>query len=159
MSKEKQMSKEDFLHIDECKKHLKNDETYIDICKEYDVDKNFIDFVPVCFKNIDVSAQTNHGIIFINNLLKDNSLDEICGYLLHEFIHFLQQLNEPTIIQEDENYLDNKFELESFQNQVKYINDNEGEDKADEYVEDLVDYHDIPKKQVEKKKKELSKKL
>ena len=50
----------------------------------------------------------------------------------------------------------NEFEQEGFQNQTEYISDTQGDEEAEEYVEDLLDHHDIEgKKEREKRKDQL----
>lgn len=132
--------------INKAKKFLKTDETMLKIFKEYDVDIEELDFIPTYFDNIDVSATTDHGIVLLNyKLLADGDFFKDYSYLIHEYTHWLQQTTgtKPTQGADDGEYLDNKFEQEGFANQVEYIASHFGEDEAEEYVDDLLDHHNV----------------
>jgi hypothetical protein len=131
--------------INKAKKQLKTDETWQKACKEYGEDVDIIDFIPVKFGNLDVSGKTDHGVVILNwKLLKEDDFTRICSYLLHEANHHLQQCcgDHPTQSADDGDYLKNPYEVESFQDQIEYIADHEGEKEADEYVDNLLEHHD-----------------
>ena len=132
--------------IDEIKDH----DVIIDLFEKYDVDIDEIHNIPICFAKIDVSARTDHGCIYLNIKLKPSEIDH---YLVHEIGHWLQQTtgNKPTQGANDGSYLDNKYEIEGFQNQVEYIADTRSEKQAEEYVEDLLDHHNVNEKRDDKK--------
>lgn len=141
--------------INKAKKYLKKDKTWIDVCKEYGETPDVIDYIPVMFGDLDVSAKTNKGIIILNyKLLCDGDFIKDFAYLIHEGTHFLQQTcnDKPTKSSDDGDYLKNEFEQEAFQEQVEYISNHEGENKAEKYVDDLLEYHDVDNK---KEKKEI----
>jgi len=132
--------------INKAKSNLKNDPTMIAACKKYNQSIDIIDLIPTYFGNIDTSARTNHGVVILNyKLLCDGDFHKDYGYLIHEYTHYLQQTcnKRPTKSSDDGEYLDNPYEIEGFQNQTLYIAEHQGEDKAEEYVEDLLDHHDI----------------
>jgi hypothetical protein len=144
--------------INEAKAYLKTSQTMIDICDEYGVSVDYVDLIPTRFEKLDVSAKTNHGIVLLNfKLLEDGSFYGDYGYLVHEYSHFFQQcLNaKPTKGTSGEGYLDNKFEIEGFQNQIKYMDEEFGKEEAEKYVDKLVDYHDLKGNKKEDKKDEL----
>lgn len=151
-----------FRIIDAAKAFLKKDKNMIKTFQEYEAPIEIIDYIPVFFKEIDVSATTEKGIIYLNKkLLEDKDFFKNYGYFAHEITHFLQQCfnDKPTKSSDDGNYLENEYELEAFQNQVKFLSDHLGDDDAEEYVDDLVEYHEVPKNKAEDKKEELLEKV
>ena len=67
-------------------KKAKEDETMNECFDDYGVDINEIDFYPMCFADLDVSARTMHGIIYFNSkLLEDpDPVKKILEYGIHE---------------------------------------------------------------------------
>lgn len=149
--------------IKKMREFLKNDEVVKNMFKEYEVDIAEIDYIPMMFGKLDVSAKTDHGIIIFNyKLLTDGDFFKDFSYGVHEMTHWLQQTTgtKPTKSSDEGSYLDNPFEQEGFQNQVEYIANMFGEDEAEEYVDDLLDHHDIDdKKEIEDKKETLMSKV
>lgn len=144
------------------KEFLKKDDTMKKIVKEYNCDVSIIDHIPTCFKQLDVSAKTAHGIVYINSkLLKDGDFTKDYGYLIHEYTHWFQQCfgKQATQGADDGSYLDNPYEQEGFQNQIEFIDDHFGEEEAEDYVDNLLDYHDVPKKEENEKKEVLMSKV
>lgn len=128
------------------REYLKTDETVKAMFKKYDTDIEEIDYIPMMFGNLDVSAKTDHGVIIYNyKLLCDGDFFKDFSYGVHEMTHYLQQTcgKEATTSSDEGSYLDNPFEQEGFQNQVEYIADHQGEDEAENYVDDLLDHHEI----------------
>lgn len=143
--------------IKKLKAYLKTDETTLKMFEEYGVDIEELEYIPMMFGNLDVSAKTDHGIIIYNyRLLTDGDFFKDFSYGVHEMTHWLQQTTgaKATTSSDDESYLDNPFEQEGFQNQVVYIADQFGEEEAENYVDDLLDHHDIESKKEIKDKKE-----
>ncbi len=148
--------------IQQAKDELKKDSVMKKVFKDHDVDMEFLDFIPVKFGKIKVSATTVGGVIALNyKLLLDGVFFEDYGYLVHEITHYLQQCfrDHPTQGAEDGDYLDNPDEKEGFQYQIKYIHDEFGDDKAEEYVEELMDHHEVEKEEREDKKDSLMSKI
>jgi len=145
--------------ISKMRKFLKDDSTVQEMFAKKGLDIDIVDFIPIMFGKIDVSAKTDHGIIILNNKLLDDwlkdkkSIDQF-SYGCHECTHFIQQCfgEKGTQSASDGSYLDNPYEQEAFQNQVKFLADNDSEDKAINYVDDLLDHHDVNGKDREKKK-------
>lgn len=132
--------------INKGKEFLKTNEVWKNICKDNDESVDIIDLIPTMFGDLDVSAKTDHGIVIINyKLLCDNDFKDDYSYLIHEYVHWFQQCysNKPTESSDDESYLHNKYEQEGFANQIKYIAEQNGEEEAIEYVNDLLDHHEI----------------
>ena len=137
------------------KKVLQKDKVWEKLCQDYDIDVSIIDIIPTKFGNLDVSAKTDHGIVILNyKLLCDGNFDKDYGYLIHEYTHWFQQCfgDRPTQSSDDGNYLQNPFEQEGFSNQVEYIANHEGTQEAENYVDDLLEHHDVKNK---KEKDEL----
>ena len=139
--------------------HLKQDETVQKMFHDYGVDLEEIDYIPMKFGKLDVSAKTDHGVLIFNwKLLCDGDFAKDYSYGVHEITHWLQQTtgNKPTQSADDGSYLDNPFEQEGFQNQVEYISNTEGKEEAEQYVDDLLEHHEVEdKKEVEEKKEIL----
>lgn len=148
--------------IDKARKHLKNDETWQKVCQEWGESPDIIDLMPIRFGNIDVSAKTDHGVITLNwRLLCDGNFTKDYSYLIHEGTHWLQQTcsDKPTKGADDGDYLSNPHEQEGFQTQVEYIANTEGDDKAEAYVDDLLEHHDKTGPKAEKLKDVLMEKV
>jgi hypothetical protein len=145
--------------IKKMREYLKHNETVQNMFKEYEVDISEIDFIPMMFGNLEVSAKTDHGIIIYNyKLLTDGDFFKDFSYGVHEMTHWLQQTTgtKATKSSDDGSYLDNPYEQEGFQNQVQYIADEFGQDEAEQYVDDLLDHHEVDnKKEIEEKKEIL----
>lgn len=140
------------------REYLKQDEVTQKMFKEYGVDIEEIDLIPMMFGNIDVSAKTDHGIIIFNyRLLTDGDFFKDFSYGVHEMTHWLQQTtgDRPTQSADDGSYLDNPYEQEGFQNQVEYIANQFGEGEAENYVDDLLEHHEIDTKNEREEKKEV----
>src|SRR5271165_757374 len=145
------------LAINRAKRKLKNDETMQRIFKEYGEDVDIIDFIPTAFADLDVSAKTDHGIVYLNfKLLCDGDFIGDYQYLIHEYTHWAQQClgDKPTQSADDGSYLDNPYEQEGFQNQMEYVAREEGEEEAEKYVDDLLEHHEIDDKKEKEEKKE-----
>ncbi len=143
--------------INQAKKHLKNDDTMKEIFAKYDEDIDIIDYIPTMFGNLDVSAKTNHGVVILSYKLLTSNFKDNYSYLVHEYQHWADQClgTKPTASSEGDNYLDNKHEEKAFQQQVKYIADVDGDDEAEEYVDNLLEYHEVDEDDVKDKKDTL----
>jgi hypothetical protein len=143
--------------INKMKSYIKTDPTLIDIFNKYNISIDELEFIPMKFGDIDVSAKTDHGvIIFSYRLLTDGDFFKDYSYAIHELSHYAQQTtgNKPTKGSADGNYLDNPYEIEGFQNQIEYIAHEFGEHEANKYVENLLNHHNIKDKEEKKDKKE-----
>lgn len=149
--------------IKKMREYLKQNQVVQDMFKEYKVDIAEIDFIPMMFGNLDVSAKTDHGIIIYNyKLLTDGDFFKDFSYGVHEMTHWLQQTTgeKATKSSDDGSYLDNPYEQEGFQNQVEYIAKQFGEGEAEQYVDDLLEHHEVDsKKEIEEKKETLMNKV
>lgn len=141
--------------IEKMRDYLRDDETVHRMFKEYNVDIKELDFIPMCFSDLDVSAKTDHGIIYFNfKLLCDADFYKDFAYGVHEITHWLQQTtgDGPTQGADEGSYLHNPYEQEGFVNQIEFIAKEFGDGEAEEYVDDLLKHHEVKN---EKKKDEL----
>jgi hypothetical protein len=149
--------------LEKLKKRIFSSDVVKDMLEEYGIDKDELDLIPICFAELPVSARTDHGVIYLNIDLFSNGqedLKENDHYLPHEMTHYMQQTtgNKATPGSTDENYLDNPTEQEGFQNQTKYISDTKGDEEAEEYADQVLDYHtkdDADDKKREKRREKL----
>jgi hypothetical protein len=142
--------------IEAGRKYLKSNDTMQRMFKEHDIPIEYLDYMPVCFADLDVSAKTVKGCIYLNyKLLCDGDFFKDFAYLVHEGTHWAQQTmgDKPTKGSDDGDYLDNEYEVESFQNQAEFLADEFGEDEAEEYIEHLLEHHEIEDKKEKKDKK------
>lgn len=144
--------------LSKIKDNLKTSDIAKSICLEYGFDESIIDGIPISFSDdLDVSAKTINSKIELNSSLLNDSFEVVMRYAIHELVHALQHMKregkgDPY---KNKEYLDRPDELEAFQYQVEFENQAIGPDEAKEYVDELVDYHDIPDSEKETKKKEL----
>lgn len=148
--------------IDRAKKKLKNDETMQAIFKEYGETVDIIDLIPTAFSDLDVSATTNHGVVYLNySLLCDGDFTKDYQYLIHEYTHWADQClgKRPTQSADDGEYLKNPDEQKGFANQMEYVAREYGEDEAEEYVDNLLEHHEVKRKDQEDIKEKLLEKV
>lgn len=81
--------------LDQIRQKAKEDETILEAFDEYEVSPDEIDYIPMCFSDLDVSARTMHAVIYFNlKLLEDpNPLEKVTEYLSHEVLHRTQDIN------------------------------------------------------------------
>ena len=143
--------------LNSIKEKIKKNDVVIDMFKKYDVNLDYIDYVPLAFAELDVSARCDHGIIYFNYKLLDKP-DQLDHYFCHELTHHLQQCysSKATKGANDGDYLDNKFEQEGFRNQTEYLSETRGDNVAENYIDKVLDHHEVDsKKEREKRKKKL----
>lgn len=144
--------------IERVRERIKSHEVVQNMFDEYKVDPSEIDLIPMAFANLDVSARTDHGVLYFSTkLLKDGDFDEDDHYLVHELTHFLQQTTgtQPTKGSEEGKYLDNPDEIEGFQNQTEYLAETRNKGTAEKYVEKVLDHHDLSGNKRETRKEDL----
>jgi hypothetical protein len=149
--------------IKKMREFLKKNDVVQKMFQDYGVDISELDYIPMMFGNLDVSAKTDHGVIIYNyKLLTDGDFFKDFSYGVHEMTHWLQQTtgNKATKSSDEGSYLDNPYEQEGFQNQVQYIADQFGPGEAEQYVDDLLEHHEVESdKEVEEKKETLMSKI
>lgn len=153
------MNKQEELDLlNKVKKEIKNNDVLINMFKKHGVNIDYLDLFPMTFSDkIDVSARTDHGVIYFNYKLLEKP-DQLNHYLIHELTHVVQQCfgAVPTQGANDGDYLDNPFEQEGFRNQTEYLSETKGDDVAENYIDKVLDHHEVDsKKEREKRKKKL----
>jgi hypothetical protein len=130
-----------------------------DTCKELGFSTDILIGIPIDFAELDVSAKTIDSSVYLNeDLLFEDYETIILRYVVHEVTHALQHMNREHLDHDphaDDEYLDRDDELEAFQKQIEYQKKVEDEADVIEYVEELVDYHEIPPGEREEKIDEL----
>jgi hypothetical protein len=144
--------------INKAKEFLKKDEVMQRVCEDHGVDIDVIDYIPTAFADLDVSAKTDKGVVYLNyKLLCDGDFFKDYGYLIHEYSHHLQQCyhDGPTNSSSEDSYLDNPAEEEAFSNQVEFLADEFGKEEAEDYVDNLLEHHELEGKKRDEKKEQL----
>ena len=146
-------AKSDIEHI---KAALKEEPIVQKMFKKHKRNVDEIDNVSIKFDpNLDVSAKTINGDIFLNaEMLKDNWKDYF-HYAIHEMQHYLVHTSGKCQDHNNYEYLDDPAEIEAFQNQLAYKEKTEPKAQVNEYLDELFDKHDLSKSDRRKKKKEL----
>jgi hypothetical protein len=108
------------------------------------------------FADIDVSARTEKGIISFNKKLLKHP-EAIPSYMSHEYRHVLDQClsDGPTQGSADDDYLDNPAEIDGFNTQTKFLSETEGDEAAENYIDKVLDFHEVPDKERKSHKEEL----
>jgi hypothetical protein len=138
---------EKFSYIKNIRKFLLSNDIALEICKEFGYEIDIILGIPISFSDeIDVSAKTTNGEMFINSELISEGYDIMLRYVIHELVHAFQHAKNKSKGDPypDEDYLDRPDEVEAFQFQIEFDDGIRGEDDAVEYVEELLEYHDVP---------------
>jgi hypothetical protein len=143
--------------LSKVKKTLMEDDIAAEICNEFGFDVDIISGIPIEFDDsIESTAKTINSHIKLNTSLMDAEFEVIMRYAIHELVHALQHMTEEANEQENNaEYLDRDDELEAFQYQIEYESDARGPDVAEQYVDDLIEYHEIPEEEKEDKREEL----
>lgn len=125
----------------------------------FGVDVEDIEKMPIEFANLKVSAKTKNGKVYLNDkLLEDNDFKDDIHYIVHEAVHWLQQTRgDVRKYKKDESdeYLDLPAEIEAFRYQIQFMDDFQGAERAEQYVDDLLDFHDVEGEERAAKKEEL----
>lgn len=143
--------------IDSIKLLLKENPTIKEMFRKYKIDIEKLDEVPIEFAKLKVSAKTKNEKIFINEDFLDKDFSDDIHYFAHELCHWLQQHTDSKAIKSKKStdYLDLPTEIEAFHYQIKFMKQMYGKDRADEYLEDLLDFHEYDGKTKAAKKKEI----
>ncbi len=132
--------------INKVRDRIKSSDVIQDMCKDHGVGVDYLDLVPMGFTDLEVSARTDKGCIYFNYKLLDDGFGNDDHYMVHELKHHFQQCHGdgPTEGSSDGDYLDNEFEQEGFQAQTEYLGETRGPEAADNYVDKVLDHHDVP---------------
>jgi hypothetical protein len=141
------------------KEFLKKEPVVLRVLHEYGFKTDIIDGIPMKFSDdLDVSAKTINSSIELNTSLLDESTIIRRRYEVHELVHALQHMRnegKKNNNADEQDYLRDENEVEAFQNQIEFDSKYRGENEAEEYVEDLVEYHEVPEHDREEIKEEL----
>lgn len=152
------------LQIEKLRRDLKKDPITQELFDEYEVSISELDHIPMFFAHLPVSARTEHGIIYFNIELieeegepNNEKWHKNYHYAHHELTHYLQQTTgtSPTKGSAEDSYLDNEYEQEGFQEQTKFISHHKGKEEAENYIDQVLDHHNIDEQEREEKKEEL----
>lgn len=143
--------------IKKLKELIKKEPEYIELCKEYNKPLSFINDIPISFsKDIDVSAKTVNEEIFLNDQLFFEPTEKQLRYIIHEAVHCQQQsANEVDFSNDKKDYLDDPNEQEAFGKQISFMLHEEKMPDIVEYIEKLLDHHNIKGKERKEKIKKL----
>lgn len=130
-----------------------------DLFLRFKIPLDAIHEIPIEFDDLDVSAKAKKGRIILNErLIEDGNFIDDLHYIVHELVHVLQQhtgavKDHGDLSQYD--YLDNPLEMEAFQEQIRFIEAYKDKEGADEYLEGLLDFHELEGKEREEKESQL----
>lgn len=122
-----------------------------DICDDYNKKYSELENLKIKFKEgIGCSAKTVDGNIFLNTTLLNEDFEVVMRYVIHELVHVFQH----QLLKNKKNknpdaaldYLNRPSEVEAFQAQIRYQNGVDGKAKAEDYVDDLIEYHKVDDK-------------
>lgn len=152
--------KEGILLASKLKESLLKDSIAKEILKEFNLKEDIINGMSIIFDDeLDVTAKTVNGEISLNKELMSKSFETIKRYVIHELVHVCQhiknQKSEAKKSNKDNGYLDNDEEIEAFKWQILYEAEKNGKKSADEYLDELMDFHKFPKSKRKNKIKEL----
>ena len=142
--------------IKHIKELVKKDDIYRKKCEEYGDDVDFIDDVNISFGPIDVSAKTINGEIILNERLYNEDIIKQVFYALHELNHVQQQSHNLVHGKTDKaDYLDDENEQEAFGTQISYMCEHMTAEEVQDYIEHLLDHHDINGEERKEKAKKI----
>lgn len=155
-------SQENFIEdsiqlVADLKQDLKENPIVIEICHENGFDVDILDGIPISFGEAETTAETVDGKIVLNKKILHDDLTLIKRYIVHELVHVFQHMEREGMPDpyKQYQYLERPDEQEAFQAQVAFEAEENGKDSADNYVDDLLEYHEIE----EPKKVQLKEKL
>jgi len=127
--------------------------------EDFGVDVAEIQNIPIEFADLKVSAKTRNGKVYLNkHLLDDDDFKDDIHYIVHEATHWLQQLHgDARKYKKDDtdDYLDLPAEIEAFKYQVQFMKDFQDDELAEQYVDDLLEFHELEGEEKSFKKSEL----
>lgn len=143
----------------EIRRHIKNSDIAKECLKEKKIGPWIFDAFPLDFDEIDVTAKTINGTIYLNPKVLKMDFNIVMRYVIHEFVHVLQHINEEKNgdkkSDKDQEYLDRDDEIEAFQKQIKFDAKVRGPKAAEKYVDELLEFHKIKDRKEKKNKKNL----
>ncbi len=136
---------------------LINNDIAKEICADNNIDEDILRIIPIDFGEDEVTAKTVNASISLNPKLIEKPFNIVMRYVIHEFSHCIQHIvdygkDDPD---KSKDYLNKEDEIEAFQYQIKFDAENRGKKEAENYVDKLLEYHDLPDTRREDKKDEL----
>ncbi len=126
---------------------LKEHEQVCALFNRFEIDPEYIHQIGIEFAPMDVSAKANKAGIKVNRkFLEDGNIVDDLHYLVHELTHVLQFMTGRVDKLKDRkftHYLDNPLELEAFREQIRFIKAYKNEREAQQYLKELLDFHEI----------------
>ena len=147
-----------FKKLSEIRSEILNDPIAKDIASELgDDSEDFLKCVSISFDDLDVSAKTLNGNIILNQKLMEKPSPVMMRYVIHELTHAVQHImnNGSKSNKSNDDYLEKDSEVEAFQRQVEYHASSVSKKDAEKYIDDLLEYHDTPKKKYKPIKEDL----
>lgn len=145
--------------IDSIKHLLKDNKIVQKMFSDFGVDIDELDNMPVEFAKIKPSAKTKNGKVILNEkLLEDGDFKDDIHYIVHEAKHWLQQkFSRDDKYKHDDSldYLDLPAEIEAFTVQIAFMKDFYGDSYAKEYLEELLNFHQLEGKERNRKRDQL----
>ena len=147
---------------------MKENKIFKKIVKDFGHEPDILDGVTIEFSDdIDTTAKTVNGKVFINQKLINAEPSKILRYLIHELVHVFQHMENEGKKQDSKGeYLKMPDEVEAFTHQLKYQEEyenstkdtREGDDVVS-YLKNLMKYHKVPSKEQEDILKDLTEEL
>lgn len=129
------------------------------IMDEYDLEYKILMGIPILLDSEivgDANARAIEGVMYLNEDLQDMSFDIVMKYVIHELVHICQHISKDILDNDKEDhYLDRGDEIEAFQKQMLYESKNNSIENVVEYAKNLIEFHEVPKKERVKKIIEL----
>lgn len=152
-------TKEEAEMVEQIVKLLKEHPNVKELFEHYNIPLDDIENIPIEFADMDVSAKTKDGKITINKaLVEDKNFIEDLHYIVHEMVHVLQQKvgkNKEYGDLSCVKYLDNPLEIEAFKQQISFIEKYKSLADADEYLDKLLNFHELDGTERKRKRNEL----
>ncbi len=159
ISSKKKITLEDEMEIlNKIRKSLINSDIAKTICDDNNYGYWILKSVSIRFDDIKTTAKTVNGNIILSKKLLNKSHETIMKYVIHELVHVFQHIEEydkKGTSDKHFNYLNREDEIEAFQYQLEYDKNKKGKENVEEYVDNLLKYHEVPRKERKEKKKEL----
>ena len=131
-----------------------------EICSDNNIGEWFLEAVPIMYYELDVSAKTEDGNIMLSEKLKEHPHSTRMRYVFHELVHAIQHsLDKNKDIDKTREYLKREDEQEAFKYQLKYDEKKLSKKDVKDYIKNLLDHHDVQKKDKEILVKELTSKM
>jgi len=146
------------FHLSNIRKFLLTNKVALEVCAEFGFEKDILLGIPISFSDeLDVSAKTIDGEMSVSTELISEGYDIMLRYIIHELVHVFQHMDNKSKkdLYPEHEYLDRPDEMQAFQYQIEFDESARGEKNVVEYIEELLDYHEIPRGEKKEKAVEL----